>query len=35
MKRQVRIQQLGGARAVILHRPHLNVIKSYTELGFH
>ena len=25
MKRPVRIQQLGGARAIILHRPHLNV----------
>lgn len=25
MKRQVRIQNLGGARAVILHRPHANV----------
>ena len=25
MKRQVRTQQLGGARAMILHRPHLNV----------
>lgn len=25
MKRQVRILQLGGARAVILHRPHLTV----------
>ena len=25
MRRQVRLQQLGGARAMILHRPHANV----------
>ncbi len=32
MKRQVRIQQLGGARAVILHRPHLNVLALTRQL---
>ena len=32
MKRQVRIQQLGGARATILHRPHANVLALTRQL---
>ena len=32
MKRQVRIQQLGGARATILHRPHTNVLALTRQL---
>ena len=32
MKRQISIQQLGGARAVILHRPHLNVLALTRQL---
>ena len=32
MKRQVRIQQLGGARATILHRPHANVMALTRQL---
>jgi response regulator NasT len=32
MKRQVKIQQLGGARATILHRPHANVLALTRQL---
>jgi len=32
VKRQVRIQQLGGARALVLHRPHANVLALARQL---